>query len=76
MAIKPQELRDHATDDHRRGCPAQNHLCNCDYDNVTERMLRAAAKRIEDLLVDNNNLTKARKIIEAEVERLRDAQKT
>jgi len=44
--IKPQELRDHATDDHRKGCPAQNHLCTCDYDKITERLLRAAAKRI------------------------------
>jgi hypothetical protein len=47
--IKPQELRDHATDDHRRGCPAQNQLCTCDYDKITERYLRAAAKRIEEL---------------------------
>ncbi len=47
--IKPQELRDHATDDHRKGCPAQNHLCTCDYDKITERLLRAAAKRIEEV---------------------------
>jgi hypothetical protein len=51
--IKPQELRDHATDDHKHGCPAQNHLCTCDYDKVTERLLRAAAKRIEELEATN-----------------------
>jgi len=47
--ITPQELRDHATDDHRRGCNAQGVICTCDYDKVTERLLRAAAKRIEEL---------------------------
>lgn len=47
--ITPQELRDHATADHTRGCPTQNHLCTCDYDKTTGRLLRAAAKRIEEL---------------------------
>ena len=51
--INPQELRDHATDDHKRQCPANNHLCNCGYDKITERLLRAAAKRIEELEATN-----------------------
>jgi len=51
--IQPQELRDHATDDHRRGCPSKNHLCTCDYDKITERLLRAAAKRIDELEATN-----------------------
>jgi hypothetical protein len=51
--ITPQELRDHATDEHKRQCPANNHLCTCDYDKVTERLLRAAAKRIDELEATN-----------------------
>lgn len=47
--IKPQELRDHATDDHKRGCAGRTYSCTCDYDKITERLLRAAAKRIEEL---------------------------
>jgi hypothetical protein len=47
--ITPQELRDHATDDHRRGCAGRTYSCTCDYDKITERLLRAAAKRIEEL---------------------------
>jgi hypothetical protein len=51
--IAPQELRDHATDDHKRLCPASNHLCTCGYDKITERLLRAAAKRIDELEATN-----------------------
>jgi len=51
--MKPQELRDHATADHKRGCPAQNNLCTCDYDKITSRLLRAAAKRIDELEATN-----------------------
>jgi len=47
--IKPQELRDHATDAHKRGCAGRTYECTCDYDKITERLLRAAAKRIEEL---------------------------
>lgn len=47
--IKSQELRDHATEDHKRGCPASNYLCTCDYDKITARLLRAAANHIDGL---------------------------
>jgi hypothetical protein len=47
--IKPQELRDHATDSHKRGCAGRTYSCTCDYDKITQRLLRAAAKRIEEL---------------------------
>jgi len=47
--ITAQELRDHATDDHKRGCAGRTYSCTCDYDKITERLLRAAAKRIEEL---------------------------
>ncbi|RPH75999.1 hypothetical protein EHM76_00160 [bacterium] len=47
--ITPQDLRDHATDEHTRGCNARGVICTCGYDKITERLLRAAAKRIEEL---------------------------
>jgi hypothetical protein len=49
MAITPAELRDHATDDHTRGCGGREYSCECGYDAKTERLLRAAAKRIDEL---------------------------
>lgn len=51
--ITPQELRDHATDEHGPRCPGRNHLCICDYDKTNGRLLRAAAKRIEELEATN-----------------------
>jgi hypothetical protein len=47
--VTPQDLRDHATDDHTRGCDGRSYSCSCGYDAQTERHLRAAAKRIEEL---------------------------
>ena len=37
--IKSQELRDHATDEHRQGCGGRVYTCSCGYDKVTERLL-------------------------------------
>ena len=51
--IKPQELRDHAVDDHKAGCGGRVYTCSCDYDKETERLLRAAAKRIDELEASN-----------------------
>jgi len=51
--IKSQELRDHATDEHRQGCGGRVYTCSCGYDKVTERLLRAAARRIEELEAAN-----------------------
>ena len=44
-----QELRNHAVDDHTRGCGGRTYSCECGYDSKTERLLRAAAQRIEQL---------------------------
>ena len=44
-----QELRNHAVDDHTRGCGGRTYSCECGYDSKTERLLRAAASRIEEL---------------------------
>jgi hypothetical protein len=44
-----QELRNHATDDHTRGCGGRIYSCECGYDSKTARLLRAAAQRIEQL---------------------------
>jgi len=44
-----QELRNHAVDDHTRGCGVRTYSCECGYDSKTERLLRAAASRIEEL---------------------------
>ena len=41
------ELRNHAVDDHTRGCGGRTYSCECGYDSKTERLLRAAAQRIE-----------------------------
>jgi hypothetical protein len=43
------ELRNHSTDDHTRGCGGRTYTCECGYDAKTERLLRAAAKRIDVL---------------------------
>lgn len=43
------ELRNHATEDHARGCSSSSSSCECGYDAKTERLLRAAAKRIDEL---------------------------
>ena len=43
------ELRNHATEDHTRGCSSSNCACECGYDTKTGRLLRAAAKRIDVL---------------------------
>lgn len=51
--ITPQELRDHATDEHKRDCGGRVYTCSCGYDKVTERLLRAAAKRIDELEATN-----------------------
>ena len=47
--ITPQELRDIATDDHLRGCDGRRFACTCGYEEKVEKILRAAAKRIEEL---------------------------
>ena len=44
-----RELRNHAVDDHTRGCGGRMYSCECGYDLKTERLLRAAAERIEQL---------------------------
>ena len=44
-----RELRNHAIDDHTRGCGGRMYSCECGYDLKTERLLRAAAQRIEQL---------------------------
>ena len=44
-----RELRNHAVDDHTRGCGGRMYSCECGYDLKTERLLRAAAQRIEQL---------------------------
>ena len=44
-----RELRNHAVDDHTRGCGGRMFSCECGYDLKTERLLRAAAQRIEQL---------------------------
>jgi hypothetical protein len=49
MRVTPAGLRDHATEDHTRGCSSSNSSCECGYDAKTGRLLRAAAKRIEEL---------------------------
>ena len=40
-----RELRNHAVDDHTRGCGGRTYSCECGYDSKTERLLRAAAHR-------------------------------
>jgi len=44
-----QELRNHVVDNHTRGCGGRTYSCECGYDSKTERLLRAAAQRIEQL---------------------------
>jgi len=44
-----RELRNHAVDDHTRGCGGRTYSCECGYDSKTDRLLRAAAHRIEQL---------------------------
>ena len=44
-----RELRNHAVDNHTRGCGGRTYSCECGYDSKTERLLRAAAERIEQL---------------------------
>ena len=44
-----RELRNHAVDNHTRGCGGRTYSCECGYDLKTERLLRAAAERIEQL---------------------------
>ena len=39
----------HAVDDHTHGCGGRTYSCECGYDSKTERLLRAAASRIEEL---------------------------
>ena len=51
--ITPQELRDIATDDHLRGCDGRRFACTCGYEGKVEKMLRAAAKRIDELEASN-----------------------
>lgn len=51
--IRPNEMRDHATSEHKRGCSVYMIECNCGHDKETERMLRAAAKRIDELEATN-----------------------
>jgi hypothetical protein len=43
------ELRNHATDNHTRACGGRTYTCECGYDAKTKRLLRAAAKRIDEL---------------------------
>ena len=47
--MTPQELRDIATEDHLHGCEGRKFACTCGYEGKVEKMLRAAAKRIEEL---------------------------
>jgi hypothetical protein len=49
MTVRGVDLRDHATKDHKKSYPAHHVECNCGHDADTERLLRAAAKRIEEL---------------------------
>ena len=53
MMVKGVDLRDHATKDHKKSCPAHHTECNCGHDAETERLLRAAAKRIDELEATN-----------------------
>jgi hypothetical protein len=39
-----QELRNHAVDNHTRGCGGRSYSCECGYDSKTEHLLRAAAR--------------------------------
>jgi hypothetical protein len=47
--ITAQELRNHATTEHARGCDAAKPECTCGLDIRTERILRAAANHIDGL---------------------------
>jgi len=47
--LQASELRNHATEDHARGCSSSNSACESGYDAKTGRLLRAAAKRIDEL---------------------------
>lgn len=42
-------IRDHAADDHMRGCMGRQYSCTCGYDMATEEILKIAAGRIEAL---------------------------
>ena len=51
--ITPQELRDIAVEDHQRNCVGRKFACTCGYEGKVEKMLRAAAKRIDELEATN-----------------------
>ena len=53
------ELRNHAVDDHTRGCGGRMYSCECGYDSKTERLLRAAAQRIEQLEAELRDMRKS-----------------
>ena len=55
-----RELRNHAIDDHTRGCGGRMYSCECGYNSKTERLLRAAAQRIEMTLRDMRRASGAR----------------
>ncbi len=51
--LRGVDLRDLATADHKRDCPAYHTECTCGHDAETARVLRAAAKRIDELEATN-----------------------
>jgi isopentenyldiphosphate isomerase len=53
VIIKGVDLRNHATSDHKKTCPAHHTECTCGHDEETARVLRAAAKRIDELEATN-----------------------
>ena len=55
----PRELRNHAVDDHTRGCGGRTYSCECGYDSKTERLLRAATERIEQLEAELRGMRKS-----------------
>ena len=54
-----RELRNHAVDHHTRGCGGRTYSCECGYDLKTERLLRAAAERIEQLVAELRGMPKS-----------------
>ncbi len=54
-----RELRNHAVDDHTRGCGGRTYSCECGYDSKTARLLRAAAQRIEQLEAELRDMRKS-----------------
>ena len=54
-----RELHNHAVDNHTRGCGGRTYSCECGYDSKTERLLRAAAQRIEQLEAELRGMSQA-----------------